>query len=91
MAYSCGSPLVAAALVRLRERHPAEGHAELAKRYRLGNVIFVASDVDLKTFAREHVPPALDPLRHAIPLRRPTGVTLLAGIADVNSSRVSDR
>jgi len=60
MAYSCGSPLVAAALVRLRERHPAEGHAELAKRYRLGNVIFVASDVDLKTFAREHVPPALD-------------------------------
>ena len=60
MAYSCGSPLVAAALVRLRGRHPAEGHAELAKRYRLGNVIFVASDVDLKTFAREHVPPTLD-------------------------------
>jgi esterase/lipase superfamily enzyme len=60
MAYSCGSPLVAAALVRLRGRHPAEGHAELAKRYRLGNVIFVGSDVDLKTFAREHVPPVLD-------------------------------
>jgi esterase/lipase superfamily enzyme len=60
MAYSCGSPLVAAALVRLRARHPAEGHAELTKRYRLGNVMFVASDVDLKTFAREHVPPVLD-------------------------------
>jgi esterase/lipase superfamily enzyme len=60
MAYSCGSPLLASALVRLRGRHPAEGHAELAKRYRLGNVIFVASDVDLKTFAREHVPPTLD-------------------------------
>jgi esterase/lipase superfamily enzyme len=60
MAYSCGSPLLAAALVRLRARHPAEGRAELAKRYRLGNVIFVASDVDLKTFAHAHVPPSLD-------------------------------
>jgi esterase/lipase superfamily enzyme len=58
--YSCGSPLLAAALVRLRMRHPEEGHEDLLKRYRLGNVIFVGSDVDLKTFAREHVPPALD-------------------------------
>ena len=60
IAYSCGSPLLAAALVRLRARHPEEGRAELARRYRLGNVIFVASDVDLKTFARDHVPPCLD-------------------------------
>ena len=60
MAYSCGSPLLAAALVQLRMRTPDEGVAELAKRYRLGNVIFVASDVDLKTFARAHVPPTLE-------------------------------
>jgi esterase/lipase superfamily enzyme len=60
IAYSCGSPLLAAALVRLRQRHPDEGRADLQQRYRLGNVIFVASDVDLKTFAREHVPPSLD-------------------------------
>ena len=60
IAYSCGSPLLGAALARLRARHPEEGRAELARRYRLGNVIFVASDVDLKTFAREHVPPSLD-------------------------------
>jgi len=60
IAYSCGSPLLAAALVRLRARHPTESHAQLAARYRLGNVIFVASDVDLKTFARDHVPPVLD-------------------------------
>jgi esterase/lipase superfamily enzyme len=60
MAYSCGSPLLAAALARLRARHPAEGREALARRYRIGNVIFVASDVDLKTFAREHVPPSLD-------------------------------
>jgi esterase/lipase superfamily enzyme len=60
MAYSCGSPLMAAALARLRGRHPAEAPAELARRYRIGNVIFVASDVDLKTFAREYVPPSLD-------------------------------
>jgi esterase/lipase superfamily enzyme len=60
IAYSCGSPLLGAGLARLRARHPQEGRAELARRYRLGNVMFVASDVDLKTFAREHVPPSLD-------------------------------
>src|SRR5262245_12124325 len=60
LAYSCGSPLLAAALGRLRARHPQEGRAELAKRYRIGNVIFAASDVDFKTFARDDVPPILD-------------------------------
>ncbi len=66
IAYSCGSPLLGAALARLRARHPEEGRAELARRYRLGNVVFVASDVDLKTFAREHVPPSLDLARQLI-------------------------
>jgi esterase/lipase superfamily enzyme len=60
LAYSCGSPLLAAALAQLRARHPQQGRAELAKRYRIGNVIFAASDVDFKTFAHEHVPPILD-------------------------------
>ena len=66
MAYSCGSPLLAAALARLRARHPAEGRAELAKRYRIGNILFAASDVDLKTFAHEYVPPSLDLARQLI-------------------------
>jgi esterase/lipase superfamily enzyme len=66
MAYSCGSPLLAAALARLRARHPAEGREALARRYRIGNIIFAASDVDLKTFAREHVPPSLDIARQLI-------------------------
>ncbi|MGH8765513.1 MAG: alpha/beta hydrolase [Burkholderiales bacterium] len=60
LAYSCGSPLLAAALSKLRARQPAEGRAQLSERYRIGNVIFVASDVDLKTFASEYVPPILD-------------------------------
>ena len=60
LAYSCGSPLLAEALSRLRARHPREGRAELARRYRIGNIIFAASDVDLKTFASDFVPPALD-------------------------------
>lgn len=60
LAYSCGSPLLASALAQLRARDPALDHAALQQRYRLGNVIFAASDVDLKTFAREHVGPALD-------------------------------
>jgi esterase/lipase superfamily enzyme len=60
LAYSCGSPLLAAALDQLRASDAALDHEALQKRYRIGNVIFAASDVDLKTFAREHVQPALD-------------------------------
>jgi esterase/lipase superfamily enzyme len=60
IAYSCGSPLLGQTLARLRARHPQEDPAQLAKRYRIGNVIFVASDVDLKTFARDYVPPIMD-------------------------------
>jgi esterase/lipase superfamily enzyme len=60
IAYSCGSPLLAQALAQLRKRHPEEDHAQLAQRYRIGNVIFAASDVDLKTFARDFVPPIMD-------------------------------
>jgi esterase/lipase superfamily enzyme len=60
LAYSCGSPLLAAALARLRARHAQEGRTGLAKRYRIGNVIFAASDVDFKTFAHQDVPPILD-------------------------------
>jgi esterase/lipase superfamily enzyme len=60
IAYSCGSPLLGAALAQLRARHPEEGRAALARRYRLGNVIFAASDVDLQTFASDYVPPILD-------------------------------
>jgi esterase/lipase superfamily enzyme len=66
MAYSCGSPLLAAALARLRASDPALDHEALQKRWRLGNVMFVASDVDLKTFARDHVQPALDLGRQVI-------------------------
>ncbi len=56
IAFSCGSPLLAEALVRLRNRHPADDYAALQRRYRIGNAIFVAADIDLTTFARSHVP-----------------------------------
>lgn len=60
LAYSCGSPLLASALAQLRAQHADLDPAALQRRFRIGNVIFAASDVDLKTFAREHVKPALD-------------------------------
>ena len=60
LAYSCGSPLLAEALAHLRTRFPDDGHEALAKRYRIGTVIFAASDIDLKTFARDHIPPIMD-------------------------------
>ena len=66
IAYSCGSPLLGQALARLRARHPQEDRAQLAKRYRIGNVIFAASDVDLKTFAGEYMPPIMDLARQTI-------------------------
>ncbi len=60
VAFSCGSPLLAEALVRLRQRHPAEDHAALQRRYRIGNALFMAADIDLQTFARSHLPALSD-------------------------------
>lgn len=57
IAFSCGSPLLAEALVGLRSRHPDEDSAALQRRYRIANAIFVAADIDLTTFARAHLPP----------------------------------
>lgn len=95
MAYSCGSPLLASALAQLRARHPELGHAQLQKRYRLGNVIFAASDIDLKTFAREHVQPAIDLARHVViyfsQLDRALGFsTLLAGASRLGKPDIAD-
>ena len=56
VAFSCGSPLLAEALVALRARHPDEDGAALQRRYRIANAIFVAADIDLQTFARSHLP-----------------------------------
>ncbi len=58
--FSCGSPLVAQALVQLRQAHPDEDRAALQRRYRIANAIFIASDIDLRTFARSHLPALLD-------------------------------
>jgi esterase/lipase superfamily enzyme len=56
IAFSCGSPLLAEALVRLRDRHPEEDREALQRRYRIANAIFVGADIDLATFAGSHVP-----------------------------------
>jgi esterase/lipase superfamily enzyme len=56
LGFSCGAPLLAEALVTLRERHPDEDHAALQRRYRIANAIFVAADIDLTTFTRAHLP-----------------------------------
>lgn len=95
MAYSCGSPLLAAALQRLREREPGLGPTELRQRYRLGDVIFVASDVDLKTFARDYVQPALDLSRQVIVYvsRRDRALgfsTLVAGASRLGRPDIAD-
>jgi esterase/lipase superfamily enzyme len=56
IAFSCGSPLLAEALVQLRQEHPGEDRAALQQRFRIANDIYIAADVDLQTFARSHLP-----------------------------------
>jgi esterase/lipase superfamily enzyme len=63
IAFSCGSPLLAEALVELRSRHPADDREALQRRYRIANTILVAADIDLQTFARSHVPALTDVAR----------------------------
>ncbi len=60
LGFSCGSPLLAEALVQLRARHPGEDHAALQRRYRIANAIFVAADIDLTTFTRAQLPALYD-------------------------------
>jgi esterase/lipase superfamily enzyme len=60
MAFSCGGPLLAEALVQLREAQPGEDHEALQRRYRIANAIFAAANIDLQTFARLHVPAISD-------------------------------
>jgi esterase/lipase superfamily enzyme len=58
--FSCGSPLLAEALVQLREAHPGDDSEALQRRYRIANAIFVAADIDLQTFARSYLPALSD-------------------------------
>jgi len=60
IAFSCGAPLLADALVQLRQAHPDEDRSALQRRFRIANAIFIAADVDLRTFARSHLPALLD-------------------------------
>jgi esterase/lipase superfamily enzyme len=66
MAFSCGGPLLAEALVQLRNAHPDEDHEALQRRYRLANAIFAAADIDLQTFARSHLPALSDVARRTV-------------------------
>jgi esterase/lipase superfamily enzyme len=60
IAFSCGSPLLAEVLVNLRNRHAGEDASALQRRYRIGNAIFVAADIDLRTFTRSQLPALSD-------------------------------
>jgi len=53
LSYSCGASCASEALMQLRKRYPNDSREQLAKRLRIGNVIFAASDIDLKTFANQ--------------------------------------
>jgi esterase/lipase superfamily enzyme len=93
--YSCGTPLLAEALVRLRARHPDEGREALSQRYRIGSVVFAAADVDLKTFARAHVPPIMDLAQQVIVyysrLDAPLGFSrLIAGASRLGRPDIED-
>ena len=60
IAFSCGAPLLAEALVELRHAHPEEDRAALQRHYRIANGMLIAADIDLRTFARSQLPALLD-------------------------------
>jgi esterase/lipase superfamily enzyme len=66
MAFSCGGPLLAEALVQLRQAHPNDDSEALQQRYRLANTIFAAADIDLQTFTRSHLPSLTDIAQHTV-------------------------
>jgi esterase/lipase superfamily enzyme len=66
LSYSAGATLAADALVRLRERYPDDDADALSRRLRVGNVIFAASDLDLKTFATTQIKPVRDVADHVV-------------------------
>ncbi|MHC4786767.1 MAG: alpha/beta hydrolase [Planctomycetota bacterium] len=53
LSYSAGSRSLSRGLVALRQKHPDADAAELRRALRISNVIFAASDKDLRTFADE--------------------------------------
>jgi esterase/lipase superfamily enzyme len=53
LSYSAGSRTLSKGLVGLRQRYPDVDAAGLRRALRIGNVIFAASDKDLRTFADE--------------------------------------
>lgn len=59
IAYSCGSPVLAEALSRLRQTYAQDSAEQLGQRLRIGNVMFAASDIDLKHFTKAHLEPIL--------------------------------
>ncbi len=55
LGYSAGATLLVEGLVCLRERHAELDEAALQKKLRVGNVVLVAADVDLKHFVKSQL------------------------------------
>lgn len=53
LGYSCGAAVTTSALCQLRDRYQDQDSKALSKRLRVGNIILAASDIDLKTFAKD--------------------------------------
>ena len=89
LSYSLGATCAADALVELRKRHPDQTPAQLAKNFRIGNVIFAASDLDLATFGREQIVQIKDLAQHiVIYVSENDTVLKLTSFAAGGSSRV---
>lgn len=66
LSYSLGATCATEALVTLRKRHPYLTPEQLQKSFRIGNVIYAASDLDLATFGREQIVQIKDLAQHVI-------------------------
>lgn len=55
LGYSAGGTLVVDGFQALRERHKDLDDAAVRERFRVGNIVLAAADVDLKTFVKEQL------------------------------------
>ena len=53
--YSAGATLTVEGIVKLRERHAEMDETQLREKFRVGNIILVGADVDLKTFVKSQL------------------------------------
>jgi len=66
LSYSVGAVCATNGLLELRKRHADLTPEQLAKKFRIGNIIYAASDIDLESFARKQIVQLKELCQHVV-------------------------